>query len=144
MAKVIGTRGKMVSFQTLGVVETMARIKKANIEVKDGADLGVVQAGTFIEEEVKESIAGRRAESRNVDTGRLINDIKFNKTGYAEGVIKAQGDVYPGGANTQDVATILEFGGQGRHPQPHFRNTEKRNMGEVRRKIEEVIKRRVL
>ena len=144
MARVIGTRGKVVDFEVRGVATTMARLKLANIEIKDGADLGVVKAGAFVEEEVKESVAGRRAEKRNVDTGRLINDIEFKKTGEAEGVISPQGDVNPEGVNTKEVATFLEFGSQGRPAQPHFRNTEKRNKGEVRKIIEFAIKRAVL
>ncbi len=144
MPRVIGTHGKVVDFEVRGVAVVMARLKRANIEVKDGADLGVVQAGALIEEEVKESVAGRRAERRNVDTGRLNNDIKFKKTGYAEGVISAQGKGYPEGSNTKEVATLLEFGVQGRLPQPHFRNTEKRNRGKVKEKIEIVINRALL
>jgi len=144
MAKVIGTHGKIVDFQVFGVATVMARIKKTGMDIKDGADLGVVQAGAFIEDEVKESIAGRRAEARNVDTGQLINSIEFNKTGDAQGIIKPRSESYPGGANTQEVATILEYGSQGRQSQPHFRNTEKRNKDKVKEKIEEVIKRRIL
>ena len=140
MAKVIGTRGKVVDFEVRGVGATIARLQAAGIAVKDGADLGVVKAGTFIEEEVKESIAGRRAEQRNVDTGRLINDVEFKKTGEAEGVVSPQGERYPEGTNTREVATVLEFGAQGRMPQPHFRNTEKRNKGNVRNIIDKAIK----
>ncbi len=141
MARVIGTRGKLVSFQVDGVDGTVARMNKRLIGIKDGADLGVFRAGKFIQEEVKESIAGARAERRNVDTGLLIKSIESKRTGEAEAVIKPRTKIYPGtSATTNEVATILEFGGQSRIPQPHFRNTEKRNMGNVRDIIDKAVK----
>jgi len=51
MAKVIGTTGKAVNIQVLGVAATMERLRRAGKEIESSADLGVMKAGTFIEEE---------------------------------------------------------------------------------------------
>ena len=138
---VTGTHGKNFSIQVLGVGEVMRNLRLWNIKINDGADSGVVKAGAFIRDEVIESIGGQRAEHQSVDTGVLINDIKFVKTGNASGIVKPGGKSYPGGQNTKDVATILEYsknvvGG----PRRHFGNTEKRTKSDVKAIIKKAIK----
>lgn len=140
MTKVIGTRGKVVNFQVLGISETVRMLQVVGKKIEAGADFGVVRAGTFIAGEVKESIAGNRVEHKSVDTGLLINSIEFDKTGKAEGVIRPKRDAYPNGQNTQDVATILEFGTSRIHPRSHFRNTKTRTQSKAKDIIKKEIK----
>ncbi len=140
MVKVIGTRGKVVDIEVLGIAAVMDRLRRAGKEVESSADLGVVKAGGFVEEEVKESIMGHRPEPRSVDTGRLGNSIEFEKTAKAQGVVKPRKENYPGGANTQDVATYLEFGTSRIPPRRHFRNTKTRNQDKVRDIIDKEIR----
>ncbi len=146
MARVIGTRGTSVQFELVGLKKFRILMKQGKIKIKDGADIGVVKAGVFVEEEVKEDIAGNRIGTiRNVDTGLLINSIEFERTGEAEGIIRPVRKVYPGtDTTTQDVATILEFGtSRNPFPNPHFRNTEKRTKRDVRDIIQVAIKRKI-
>ena len=140
MVKVKGTHG-IVDIQVLGITAVMDRIRRAGLEIERGADAGVVKAGTYVSEEVQESIMGNRAEPMSVDTGRFGNSIEFNKTGTAEGVVKPRKENYPEGGNTEDVAMLMEYspnvkGG----PRRHFRNTEARTKGKVNDMIEDQIK----
>ena len=101
----------------------------------------MIKAGAFIEDEVKESIIGKRAETKSVETGRLGRSIQYFKTGNAEGVVRPRKEVYPGtSTTTEDVATHLEYGTTRIKPaRRHFRNTKTRNS----KKIQEIIKKEV-
>ncbi len=140
MVKVTGRKGNVVEVDVLGIRAVIDRLRSQGKDVEDATDLGVIKAGGFIEEEVKESIMGNRAEPKSVDTGRLGNSIEFEKTGRAQGVVKPKKESYPeGGANTQEVATFLEFGTSRINPRRHFRNTKTRNRG----KISEIINKEI-
>ena len=139
MAKVTGTSGKLVEFQITGVGEVIRRLRAVNKKVESSADLGVIKAGAFIEDEVKESISGRRAELQSVDTGLLLNSIEFVKTGNAEGKVEPKSKTYIEGGNTQEVATHLEYGTSRISPRRHFRNTEARNANKIRDIIDKEI-----
>ena len=128
MVKVTGTKGNIISVQFLGIGEVTRRLRLANIQIKAGADFGVVRAGAFVEEEVKESVAGNRAEHKSVDTGHFINDIKFDKTGHAEGKVHAPTTPYAGYV---EHSVRIEGG-----PRRHFKNTEKR----TKNKVKDIIK----
>ena len=141
MVKVIGTRGKAVDIQVLGIAAVMHRLRSAGKKIESSADLGVVKAGGFIQEEVKESIMGHRAETRSVDTGKLGNSIVVNKIKKAVVKVLPRKDIYPGGANTQDVATYLEYGTSRIQPaRRHFRNTKTRNQDKIRGIIDKEIR----
>ena len=131
MVRVTGTRGNIVNVQVFGIASTMARLKAANISVSKGADFGVVRAGTFVEEEVKDSVMGDRAEPKSVDTGHFVEDVKFDKMGKAAGQVHAP---------TTPYADFLEFGTSRIDARSHFRNTEKRSFGKVKDIIAKEIK----
>jgi len=139
MVKVTGTKGNVVDIEIIGIGETIRRMNMIGQQIENSADLGVVKAGTYIEEEVKESIMGHKAEPRSVNTGQLANSIEFSKTGKAVGKIEPKGDSYPNGQTTKEVATYLEYGTSRISPRRHFRNTESRNKG----KVFEIIKKEV-
>ena len=140
MVKIKGSSGKIVDIQVLGISAVMDRIRRAGIEIERGADAGVVKAGAYVEEEVKESIMGRRVEVKSVDTGRLGNSIEFNKTGKAEGIVAPKGDTYPGtGITTKDTALWMEYGTSKIPKRSHFGNTEARTKGKVKDMIEDQI-----
>ncbi len=146
MPKVIGTHGKLVTYELRGLAKFELLMKAKKIQIKDGADAGVVEAGAWVEEELKEDIAGKRPPTtKNVDTGLLINSIEFKRTKEAEGIVKPKRKKYPGqDVTTQDVAVFLEFGtSRNPFPNPHFRNTEKRTKGDVRSIIEVAIRRKI-
>jgi len=139
MVKVTGTKGNVVDIEVRGIAEVMRRMRAAGMEIQNASDLGVVKAGGYVEEEVKESIMGHKAEPRSVNTGQLANSIEFSKTGKAVGKIEPKGDSYPNGQTTKEVATYLEYGTSRISPRRHFRNTESRNKG----KVFEIIKKEV-
>ena len=139
MVQVTGSRGRVVSINMTGINGVVIRMRLQRKQIENATDLGVVKAGAFIEDEVKESIIGKRAEPKSVDTGRLGNSIQFNKTGTAIGIVAPKKSRYPGGSNTVEVANLLEFGTSRILPRRHFRNTEKRN----KKKIQEIIKKEV-
>ena len=140
MVRVVGTRGNLVNIHVLGIAVVMDRLRRAGKEIESSVDLGVVKAGAFVEEEVKESIMGNRVELKSVDTGRLGNSIEFNKKGKAHGVVEPRSEKYPNGATTTEVATILEYGTSRIVPRKHFKNTETRTKGKVKDIIANEIK----
>jgi len=141
MVRVVGGRGKFVDIHMTGMSMVMHRLRSAQKEVESSADLGVIKAGGHVQEEVKESIAGRRAEPKSVDTGLLGNSIVVNKIKKAEVKVEPRGDTYPGtSTTTKEVATHLEYGTSKINPRRHFRNTEARTKGEVKGIIQKEIK----
>ncbi len=141
MARVKGTKGNVVSFQITGLADVTRLLQAAGHNIEVGADLGVIKAATFISEEVKESIAGSRKETKSVDSGILIKSIHVVKTGKAEAKVEPKRTNYPGKkSNTQDVATILEKGTSRLQPRRHFKNTEDRNIENIHKIIDEEIK----
>ena len=141
--RVIGTTGKLVTIEVLGIAEVIRRIREAGQTIKDSADLGVVQAGGYVEEELKESIGGTRVIPQAVDTGLLANSIQFFKTGYGLGVVKSNPTNYPNSnVSTKDTAIFVEYGTtKYPFPRPHFSNTADRTKDEVKRIIADEIKR---
>jgi len=145
MAQIIGRTGKAVQVHFLGINNVMMRLQLLNKQIELGADLGVVRAGAFIEEEVKESITGGRAEPKSVTSGKLANSIEFVKTGKAQGVVKPKKQNYPGtSTTTEDTAMFMEYGTSNRpYPRSHFRNTKTRNEDKVEDIINSEIKKAV-
>jgi len=133
MVKVKSSKGGMVNVEVLGISAVLAKLTLDKKRINKGADFGVVRAGAFIEEEVKESVIGNRAELKSVDTGLFANSIEFDKTGEAEGIVKAKPESYPNSSSTtEEVSDILEYGTSRIQPRSHFRNTAARNKGKVK------------
>ncbi len=142
MVRVKGSSGRMISIEIRGVEEVLRQLRATNNNIQVGVDFGVIKAGTFIEEEVKESIAGNRPNIsvKSVDTGLFGNSVKFKRTRHAEGVVAPERKTYPGTkTNTQDVALILEKGTSRLQPRKHFKNTEMVNKGKIKKVIEKEI-----
>lgn len=128
--QVRGTKGNIVTYEVLGVEALIRRIRKDQKLIATAADAGVLRAAAFIEEEVKESIAGKRAETKSVDTGRLINSIRTDK--IEKGVVQVKTNV--------PYAKHLEFGTSKIPARRHFRNTVERNKAKVAKEINSKIK----
>lgn len=144
MVKVVGSSGKLITIELLGIREVVDRILKAGQEIKLGRDLGLVRAGALMEEEVKESIAGNRAEPESVDTGLFANSIEFQKISDGVGAVKSNTKVYPGtDITTTDIAILMEYGTSKISPRSHFRNSTTRNQEKVKEIVKEEIKQKV-
>ena len=121
----------MVSIKVLGVASSIIFLKGVEKAKEVAIEKAIKDAGFFIEGEVKESIAGHRAESRSVDTGRFLNSPTTSFPGKFTAKIESN----------LDYARTLEFspnilGG----PRSHFRNTAKRNEHKVKGFIEKAVK----
>ena len=89
---------------------------------------GLKNAAIFLQGEVKQSIAGRRAEVTSVDTGRFLNSVGITFT-------KSDAAIF----SKVPYAKVLEFGTSGRSARRHFRNTKDRN----KQKITQILRAKV-
>ncbi len=135
MVSVISSGGGKVNVQIKGVAQAAAFIRAKKQDIKDGADAGVFQAANFVQQEVQESIIGRRPPSpKNVDTGRLANSIITQKIKDAEYKVEPAVIPYPGtNTDTKQVARALEPRSQ------HFTNTLER----TRKQVQNIVQGRV-
>ena len=118
-----------VGFNLIGVSAVQAMLITKSKSVKAAAEAAIKEAGFFIEGEVKESIAGHRAEPKSVDTGRFLSSPFTEFPKELTAVISTPLE-YP---------IVLELGGVNRAPRYHFRNTAKRNETKVKDFIQEKI-----
>ena len=115
--------------QVLGLTEVtkMLNTKSKNVQIK--AQEAIKQAGFFMQGEVKESIAGHRAEHVSVDTGRFLNSIHTE-------VGKLQATV----SDAVSYGQALEYGTSKMAPRRHFQNSLARNKNKIIEKVEAYIK----
>lgn len=104
--------------------------KKLDLAIEKASE-GIKDATIFLQGEVKQSIAGHRAEHVSVDTGRFLNSVMFD-------IKKLIGLV---GTNL-NYAQFLEFGTSRMQPRAHFRNSMARNkakiIDDIRKKVAEI------
>ena len=98
-------------------------------DIKIGINDGINKATFFVQGEVKQSIAGHRAEPTSVDTGRFLNSVDLTTS-------KDEGKVF----TSIPYAKFLEYGTSTITPRPHFRNSLARNQHKVNEIIKEEIK----
>src|SRR3990167_8158702 len=130
MPTVQGTHGNIVNYEVLGIAEAIQKLASIGQQVKDGIDAGTLKASNGVQEEVKESIAGNRSEPKSVDTGNFLNSIQLIK--IADGMYEVSTRV--------EYAKILEYGGIGREPRSHFRNTQARMQENVKETVTLAVK----
>src|SRR3990167_8544374 len=63
------------------VIKFLENLKKAKLK---GSNIALMDAGFFVQNEVKLSIAGQRSEPTSVDTGRFKNSIDVRRVGTYE------------------------------------------------------------
>jgi len=125
MANVIGTHGGNIKYEVRGIAETMRQMVANKIKINMGEQFGIIRGASFIQEEVKESIAGKRVEPKSVDTGKFINSIQITN------VKKDSADV----TSNVPYANYLEYGTTRLDARNHFKNTQARNW----KKVQEII-----
>jgi phage gpG-like protein len=108
----------------------MKRIKSINQEILRKIEIGIKKSGFHVQSEVQESIAGRRAEPKSVDTGRFLNSIKTTFPKKFEAQVETN----------VEYADILEYGTSTRQPRNHFKNTASREKNKVIQIIKQEIK----
>jgi len=122
---------RTIGFEILGLGDVKKFMENVSKEVVARADEAITKATFFMEGEVKESIAGHRAEPTSVDTGRFLNSVKGTKTAVMKGKVETN-VVY---------AEFLEYGTSKLSPRAHFRNSISRNKDNIRKFVEVEIKR---
>ncbi len=112
-----------------GIRKTRRFLRKNNKNIKIKVSQAMVKAGAFMQGEVKESIAGRKAEPTSVDTGRFLNSIDFRAS--EDNAIIFTGIPY---------AKFLEFGTSRFTARRHFNNSKDRNKQKIRQIINSQLK----
>ena len=105
-----------IKIDVKGIKQAQLYLGKKSKEVSKGVTQGLNKAGLLMQNEVKESIAGRKNEPASVDTGRFLNSVDIEN-----------GNEYVKIFSPLSYAQFLEFGTSKLNPRRHFGNTEKRN-----------------
>ena len=111
----------------LGIkIEGMPKaIKYVNGKIDEAiknANKGVKEATLFVESEVKQSIAGHRAEHTSVDTGRFLNSVQSSFPRQLQGEVSTNVDY----AESLEYSPNIVAG-----PRKHFGNTKIRNEAKI-------------
>lgn len=120
----------MVSIQVTGLSKVSAMLIMKNKAALTAVAKGVKEAGFYIEGQVKQSIAGKKAEPKSVDTGRFLGSVKTKTPKPLVAVVESDVEYGP----------VLEFGGVNRPPRKHFANTAMREQKKVSDFINKKIK----
>lgn len=129
MPKTLGTKGNTVTYEMLGVADVINKLNQQGKMILNNTDVALVRVAAFMQEELKESIAGFRNEMKSVDTGNFLNSIEVIKLKDRE--ISITTDV--------EYAKFLEFGTSKLLPRYHFTNTLQRNKAKVEKEVQEAV-----
>jgi len=102
----------MVRIEVKGIRETRNFLDKKKRNTEKQEAIGLAKAALFLQGEVKESIAGRRAEKTSVDTGRFLNSVDL-EVGKEDAMVFSK----------VKHAKFLEFGTSKIAPRRHFNNS---------------------
>jgi len=100
-------------------------LTKQKKEKRKRVNKAIHNAGFKVESEVKQSIAGQKAEHRSVDTGRFINSVNTKL-----------GDMVSYVVSNLPYSKYLEYGTSKITARKHFRNSLARKKPEIRRDIQ--------
>jgi len=103
-----------ISIQGIKSANRFLNIKK--LKTKTNIKNAMFVAGTFLQGEVKQSIAGRKAEPTSVDTGRFLNSVDLTAS-------KDSAVIF----SKVPYAKFLEFGTTRINRRKHFSNSLARN-----------------
>lgn len=109
-----------ISLQMTGLATSRGKLLLFPPLIKRGATEGLREVGYFMETEVKNSIAGRKAEPTSVDTGRFLNSITSSQKGLE---VSIQDGV--------DYGKHLEYGTRRLGARRHFGNSLSRNKSRI-------------
>jgi len=141
---ITGTRGSPVQMEIRGIGEVINYIRAKGKDIEQGVEVELVRQGAFIEEELKNSIAGRRKEPKSVNTGLFLNSIRTDLVDTKTVKIGPLNISYPGtGTPVAQIASWLEFGTTRITERRHFRNTADRNKKKVYGEINKAINRAI-
>lgn len=110
----------MIDISLTGQKEAAIFLEAKKKLTKNEITKAMTKSAILIQGEVKESIAGRKAEPRSVDTGRFLNSVEFEASDD-NAVIFSQ----------IPYAKFLEWGTRYISPRKHFFNSAARNKANV-------------
>lgn len=120
---------KALSIKVEGIPQVKKFLNNKNKRTKVLVKKGMTNSAIFLQGEVKESIAGRKAEHTSVDTGRFLNSVDFTS--------------HPDNAKVFSklpYARKLEYGTDFKNsPRKHFRNSASRSSPKIRQIIQRQI-----
>jgi len=122
----------VVEIKINGIPEAQAILKAQNYVKLLQLDKAIHDAGGFLLGEVVSSIAGQRAETRSVDTGRFMNSVTTDSDFTQNFVSIVQSEI--------PYADHLEFGTSRMVARKHFRNSANRNETKILEIVKQGIK----
>lgn len=122
----------MISMKVIGAKENKRFLKKKSNEIKAGAQEGLTKAALHVQNEVKLSIAGRKAEKRSVDTGRFMGSVD-KEVGKFDAIVFSD----------LEYSKFLEFGTSRFRARRHFQNTKAREKKKIIQILQKEIDRKI-
>ena len=120
----------MIKVQVIGVKEAIARLDLKNKEIMENVSRAINRSALQVEAEVKQSIAGRRAELRSVDTGRFMQSVTAVQLNSLQASVETN----------VEYAKFLEYGTSKMNPRYHFRNSAARTREKVQSEIRQAVR----
>ena len=111
-----------------GVPKVMAYLQLKKMGIDGEIKKSMTKVGMHMQNEVKESISGHKAEPTSVDTGKFLGSVDFQTV--KKGVIIFTPVPY---------AKFLEYGTIRIQPRRHFNNSKDRNKGKIKQIIKDHI-----
>ena len=119
-----------VTISVKGLKGMIAKLNAKKDDYEKKAKQALMQAGFFLEGEVKQSIAGHRAEHMSVDTGRFLQSVITRAKDESSVIVETN----------VEYAPFLEYGTSKSPPRSHFRNSAARNKNKVKEIFMEKLK----
>jgi len=119
--------------EVVGLKNTEKLLKNIPKKALPDVNKAIHKAGFVVEDEVKNSIAGRRSEPTSVDTGRFVNSIQTDNSKFMESRV----------FSTVPYSKYLEFGTSRIRARKHFQNSLNRKRSDILDLIRSAIKKAV-
>jgi len=119
-----------IKLKIKGIDSTREFLKKQNINKLRQVENAMTQVALFMEGEVKQSIAGQKAEPRSVDTGRFLNSVQGRNPFPLSAKI----------SSNVPYSKHLEYGTTRIKARRHFRNSLERNRTKIIRFVKDKLK----
>ena len=102
----------VVNIRVLGVAQTARFLNNRKKRISFNMEKNLKDAALLLTKEIKESVAGRKAEPKSVDTGQFLSSINFR-------ISKDDAFIF----SHVPHSVFLEFGTSRMNERRHFRNS---------------------
>ena len=118
-----------ISFKVEGLAKAQIYLKLKNKQADVIIGNAMNNVALFVEDEVKQSIAGRKAEPASVDTGRFLNSVDSKSN-------KESATIF----SDLNYSQFLEYGTSRIPERRHFRNSLSRNKSKITASIQAALR----